>query len=260
MGISLKGSRHRLQGSYFNVGEVINDYLTWLEQIFYVLVYRFNYNEGEYEYGAFRSPKRGDESYSKRVVDKFVSLRDALEEEELGNEIFFNRKERDGVVYSPCLHIVLEYDANLFGLRESWDNCGVDLNRYMAYLRRHFGKCSIIRCFEAHESGYAHIHLIVLFHDYNFEGKSRVDKRGKVRFRVIGENWKKLKRGWGWGYSDVQLVDSVKGGIFYLTKYLSKSVSVKEAGSKGVKTLAMCWFVRKRSFSVGDCFARFTMT
>lgn len=49
-------------------------------------------------------------------------------------------------------------------------------------------------------------------------------------------------------------MDSVRGGVYYLSKYLSKSVSVEEAGSKGVKGLAMCWFMRKRSFSISGEF------
>lgn len=249
MGISLKGSRKRLHGSYFNASEVINDYLTWLEQIFYVLVYRFNYNEGKYEYGAFRSPKRGDDLYAKRVLSRFTCLRKSLED-----KWFFDRRKRSGHVDSPCLHITLEYNANKTSLLDSWNYCGVDFNRYMSFLRRTFGKCSIIRCFEAHESAYCHIHLIVLFHNYLFKGKAMRSKKGRIIFRVIGEDFSKLKSGWIHGYSDIQAVDSVKGGVYYLSKYLSKSISVKEAGDKGVKGLAMCWFMRKRSFSVSGEF------
>ena len=244
MGISLKGSRKRLQGSYFNVGEVINDYLTWLEQIFYVLVYRFNYNEGEYEYGAFRSPKRGDALYARRVMKKFNDLTFKLD-----SDLFYKRRDRLNIVVSRVLYLVLEYDLNRFSLIESWDRCGVDFNRYMSYLRRHFGRCSIIRSYEAHESALCHINLVVLFHDRSFQGR-----RYKKRYRIFGDDWKKLKAGWAHGYSNVTMVDSVRGGAYYLKKYLSKSVNVEEAGSKGIKGLAMCWFMRKRSFSISGEF------
>jgi len=50
------------------------------------------------------------------------------------------------------------------------------------------------------------------------------------------------------------MVDSVRGGAYYLRKYLSKAVSVDDAGSKGLKGLAMCWFMRKRSFSISGEF------
>jgi hypothetical protein len=150
------------------------------------------------------------------------------------------------------LHITLEYNANKTSLLESWNYCGVDFNRYMSFLRRTFGKCSIIRCFEAHESAYCHIHLIVLFHNYLFKGKAMRSKKGRIIFRLV-EDFSKLKSGWIHGYSDIQAVDSVKGGVYYLSKYLSKSVSVK-AGDKGAKGLAMCWFMRKRSFSVSGEF------
>lgn len=244
MGVSLNGSRSRLQSSYFNVGEVINDYLTWLGQIFYVLVYRFNYNEGEYEYAAFRSPKRGDALYARRVMKKFNDLIFKLD-----SELFYRRRDRRNTVISRVLYIVLEYDLNRFDLLHSWGRCGIDFNRYMTYLRRHFGKCSIIRSYEAHESALCHINLVVLFHNRTFQGRLY-----KKKYRVFDEDWKKLKAGWSHGFSNVQMVDSVQGGAYYLRKYLSKAVSVDEAGSKRIKGLAMCWFMRKRSFSISGEF------
>lgn len=248
--VSLRESRKR-GSQHFNLDVVISDYLSWLESIFYVLVSRFNYQSGEQEYGGFRSPKRGDQLYSDRVMLKFKWLR-----QRLGDIIFFDRRIRDGWVESPCLHIVLEYNANRYHLRESYDLCGVDFNRWMTYLRRHFGRVSIIRCFEAHDSGYVHIHLMALFEDHVFEGKPMMNKKGKRIFRVVGKDFNILKKGWKSGYTDFQMVDSAKGGVYYLSKYLSKSVSVEEAGEKGIKGLAMCWFTRKRSFSVSGKFIR----
>lgn len=247
-GVSLKGARRRLQGSYFNISEVIDDYRIWLEQIFYVLVYRFNYNEGKYEYGAFRSPKRGDKLYARRVLRKFDSLRN-----ELDATAFFRLKDHLNIVRGRVLHLVLEYDANLFQIVDSWAVCGLDLNRYMSYLRRHFGRCSIIRCYEAHESGLCHIHIIVYFYEKVFQGRLHYNKK-KRSYRVFGEDWRGIKAGWKHGYSNVEMVDSVQGGAYYLRKYLVKSVDVEKAGSKGIKGLAMCWFMRKRSFSISGEF------
>ncbi len=245
---SLAESRRAYRG-YFDLAGVVGDYLEWIKNIFYVVVYRFNYNSGKYEYGCFRSPKRGDQQYAALTLDKFAALRSALDD-----RVFFDRRKTGGFVSSPVLHAVLEYDANNIGLPDSWRRSGKDFNRFMSYLRRHFGKCSIVRCFESHESGYCHIHVVALFHEYMFEGKVMRNKEGKRRFRVVGESWYTLKDGWTWGYTDFELVDSVRGGVYYLAKYLSKSVSVKEAGSKGVKGLAMCWWSRKRSFSISGDF------
>jgi hypothetical protein len=41
-----------------------------------------------------------------------------------------------------------------------------------------------------------------------------------------------------------------RAGFSYLTKYLSKSTEYKKEDNKSVKTLALCWFFRKRSFTV----------
>jgi len=245
--MSLRSSR-RAYLDNFDVSGIIDDYLEWLKHIFYVVVWRFNYL-GKPEYACFRSAKRGDELYASRVMSKFAILGKHLED-----RWFYNRKVRSGWVESHALLITLEYDSNKYSLKESWALAGIDFNRYMSFLRRAYGKCSIIRCFEAHESGYVHIHLVVLFFIKSFKGKPMKDKKGRRVFRVVGDDWHHLKAGWVHGFSDVRMVDSVKGGSYYLSKYLSKSVSVKEAGDKGLKALSMCWFMRKRSFSVSGDF------
>ena len=59
-----------------------------------------------------------------------------------------------------------------------------------------------------------------------------------------------FKKGWRGGFADILLMNTSNAGFYYLTKYLSKSVEYKKEDSKSVKTLALCWFFRKRSFSV----------
>jgi len=57
---------------------------------FYVIVYLLNFNTGEPEYGCFRSPKRGDDLYSSRVMFKFKCLGKSLDD-----SVFFKRNARD---------------------------------------------------------------------------------------------------------------------------------------------------------------------
>ena len=145
---------------------------------------------------------------------------------------------------------------------------GVDLNRWICGIRRKFkGGVSMVRCFESHESGYPHVHALLIFHKYFFDGRSMKSKKGKLVYRVIGSDLDDLKflvdgsSRWVHGFTDFEMVSSYQGGIRYLSKYLSKSTSFKESISdsgsvKAVRTLAMCWIFHKRSYGYqGEMFA-----
>jgi hypothetical protein len=156
----------------------------------------------------------------------------------------------------------LEYDSNRVDFAYAWQNVGVDFNRWICGIRSKFGSVSVVRVFESHESGYPHVHALLVFHSHKFEGRSMKNMRGKLIYRVVGSDFNNLKslvdgaNRWAQGYSDFELVNSYRGGIRYLAKYLAKSTSIKEAGPKGVKTLAMCWFFHKRSFGYqGEMFS-----
>ena len=231
------------------VDEVLTHYQVWLADILYVVCYRFNYSLGEYQYRAFRSVKRGDEKYSFLTCQKFKRLG------RFGKDlIYFNSASHD-VVKGSGLLLTFEYNANVISLKEAWQNIGVDLNRSASHIRKLFGNFSMIRVFEAHASGYPHIHAMLIFHDYVFSGKLMYSSNENRKiFRVAGSDYDSLKRCWRHGFSDSRMVDSYQGGIRYLSKYLVKSTSLKEASkvddSKGAKTLALCWILHKRSFSI----------
>jgi len=121
-------------------------------------------------------------------------------------------------------------------------------------VRRKFGKIATVRVWESHETGYPHIHVALVFKEKVFLGGYMVSKRGKGKFRVIGEDFSVLRNSWKHGYNDFILCNSVKGAFKYAGKYLMKGISAIDAGSKAVKGLAMCWVFRKRSFSISGHF------
>lgn len=110
---------------------------------------------------------------------------------------------------------------------------------------------------EAHESGYCHIHALLYFKEHSWRG-FRWDgwKDGKriIKYRV--DNVEPLKNGWKGGFADVLLMHSSKAGFGYVGKYLSKSIEHRSGDSKTVKTLALSWFFRKRSFSISGHLAQ----
>lgn len=244
----MKETQKEFEDGGLTVEEIISYYEDWVKQKFWVLISGFNKMEGIEEYAVFRSPKRGDEKYARKVMFKFQGFKASVP-----NESFFNYKARDRVA-SSLLFVTHTFDANRVGLSESWRSVGKLFNHWITLKRQEFGKIEVVRSWESHESGVCHVHALLLFKDYVFQG-CWCQRKGKRRvWRVLTEDMKAVKRGWNSGFSDVQAVNSVRGGFSYIEKYLDKAVSYEKADSKGVKTLAMCWFFRKRAFSVSGAF------
>lgn len=244
------GAQSLFLNGFMGISDVVESYRQWLAIYFYVVCNRFV--RGDFEYGIFHSLKRGDERYSALVCRKFAALG------RFGKGLsYFGDGVREAVSGSGLL-VTLEYDSNKIGLADAWLRVGVDLNRWICGIRRKFGKVSMIRVFESHESGYPHVHALLVFHEYSFFGRSMKNKRGRLIYRVVGADFDSLKSvfhgsvkigdRWSHGFSDFEMVSSYGGGIRYLAKYLGKSTSFELAGSKGALTLAMCWVFGKRSF------------
>ena len=211
--------------------------------VFYVICSRFNYTKRNFEYVFFRGLKRGDDRYGVLTCRKFERLA------RFGRDLVYFGFGSHGHVCGSGLHVVLEYDANVVGLSDAWLRVGVDFNRFMSHVRKLFGKVNVVRVFESHESGYPHVHILLIFDSHVFSGYSS-HRRGKLVYRVFGSDFKSLKSCWNFGFSDFEMVNSFSGGVRYLSKYLVKSTSASLAGVKGIRALAMCWVFHKRSFSV----------
>jgi hypothetical protein len=249
--VSLSKVRDSFLHGWIGVDGVLEYYRLWLAIIFYVICVRFNYSKGEFEYRAFRGVKRGDDKYSFLTCQKVKRLG------RFGNDLVYFNRGSHGHVKGSGLLWTLEYNANVISVGNAWQNVGVDFNRSMSHIRKLFGNFSLVRVWESHESGYPHIHVLLIFHNYVFGGRRMYSQTHKKwLFRVIGSDYKALKGCWCHGFSDSEMVDSYQGGVRYLSKYLVKSTSLKEAGSKGGKTLAMCWLFHRRSFSIsGELFS-----
>ncbi len=188
-----------------------------------------------------RVSKRGDKLYSRRILKRFKKL------EGVGKGFpFFDYHANDAK--GSALLVTLEYDANVIDKGLAWHNVGKDLNRFLSYLRKKFGRIFDVRVFEAHGSGYPHIHLLLIFKHVFSGGRFWDYRKKRFVFRVKGEDFDIFKGAWFQGFSDFQLVNSFKGGLRYLSKYLQKSTCVESANDKGLKTLALCWLFRKRAF------------
>jgi len=227
----------------FDLSTIVEKYVEWVSEDTYMILTKWNKEKWKNDVYAVKCAKRGNDVYRSRVESRFRGLSRRAEE-----LVFFNPKDR-GVKTTRAIWNTLTYDTKLCSFKEAWERIGIEFNRYMAYVRRHFGKISSCRVFESFENGYVHIHCILLFEKYSFS----VFRDAKGQFRVREKDV--LAKGWH-SIIDVKAMSSLAGGFSYLKKYLLKGIDFEGADSKGLKTLALCWVNRKRAFSVSGQFRK----
>ncbi len=226
----------------YSVSEIVDRYVSWVSEDKYMILSRWNRMVEKNEVFAVKCAKRGNDVYRSRVYRRFKGLCGRAED-----AVFFDADCRS-VKRSRALLVTLTYDIKLCSFREAWTNIGVEFNRFMAHVRRKFGKVSCCRVFESFENGYPHIHCILLF-----EAWFSVFRDSKDHFRIHEKDV--FAEGWH-SNVDVKAVSSLAGGLSYLKKYLLKGINFEKADSKGLKTLALCWAYRKRAFSVSGSFRK----
>jgi hypothetical protein len=256
---SRKAVRREFEEYGLSVSQIVDRYWKWVSEDKYMILNRVKIQKVrvrdsrnkkfiiadfpvESDYFAMLCSKRGNPVYRHRVYQRFKKIATLAEE-----AVFFNPKDRTSNKKTSALFVTLTYDTKLCGLGEAWKTLGVEFNRFMAHVRKQFGKVSCFRVFEAYENGYPHIHCILLFEEMEF--KVFRDKKGQFRVREKGS----LAEGWG-SHTDAKAMSSLGRGLSYLKKYLLKSIDVKNKDSKALKTLALGWLFNKRAFSVSGKF------
>jgi len=237
---SLRAFRRDYVRLDYSIPEIVSHYVEWVKDVRYMILSRLKGFENEVY--AVKCAKRGNDVYRSRVRRRFEGLSSMADE-----LVFFNPKDR-GPKNTRALWVTLTYDSKRCSFKEAWPNVGVEFNRFMAFIRKKFGKISCCRVFEAFDNGYPHIHCILLFEStwftvFRYKGKLRVQSKD-----VLANGWH--------SNIDVEAMGSLAGGLSYLKKYLLKNVDVEKADAKGLKTLALCWAYMKRAFSVSGQFRR----
>jgi hypothetical protein len=163
-----------------------------------------NKGEVEKETIAVKCAKRGNDVYWWRVWKRLKFLYD-LEDRTLFDS-------HGNVKTTNALFVTLMYDTKQTTIRNAWNTIGYDFNNWIRNIRKKYGKIYYLRCWEASRRGYPHVHLLMVFSNYQFRvirtaGKYRIHKKGA------------FERSWH-SFVDVQAVRKVKEGIAYVTKYL----------------------------------------
>ncbi len=214
-------------------------YIEWRDYNEYIVVQKQTENlriEGEIdrETIAIKCSKRGNDVYWWRVENRIKKLYN------LKAQALFDPHR--SIKLTSVLFATLTYDVKQSSISNAWETEGEDFNKWIRNLRKKFGRISYFRSLEASKRGYPHIHILMIFHDYEF----KVVKIRK-KYRILEKE--AFEKSWH-SFVDVQAIRQFREGVRYVTKYLTKT---KTESQTQVLTLALCWLFRKRSFAIsGD--------
>jgi len=222
-----------------------------------------------------KAAKRGNDVYRVHILKRMGEL-----EKELPDVEYYDPDRVREIQQTQTLFITLTYDPKRVPLHEAWRRVGKDFNRFKSALMARYGRVrcervgtrghlvkscpdcydlsvSHIRTWEAHASGYPHIHTMLSrpagSWPVRYRGRQhKKDEKSRAMWRLA--SWKE-KQGianlWGHGHVDVQGVYNPVEAIGYITKELTKSLWASD--DKSLKTLALTWAFNRRIYGIsGD--------
>jgi hypothetical protein len=226
-----------LNDGNIHIETLVDEYRCYRDDEIRIIMRKENNENFKNKNYAILGSKRGNKVYNYRTRRRLEPIR------KYPDVKFFNYKDRSNRHKTKAIFVDYTYPRKI-SLSDSWEKIGVDLNRQFSKLRSKYGEFSQFRTFEAQQDGYAHIHAVLIFKDFEFE-----------TFFYNG-NWRIQERDdliWSKGFSDVLALSNTRGGLRYVFKYMAKSYtdtpSIKEE-----RTQALMWAFHKRSYSVSGDF------
>lgn len=230
--------------------EIIKDeFTTWRNKSLFLIFRKVIREEfsSKTSYSGTWARKRGNSVYRMWAKNRFEQFIVDLPDYE-----FFNTRDHDlRNAKSPLLMITLTYDTKRCNFSEAWENIGNEYNRYLSYLKRRFGRIRVLRTWESYDSGYPHVHSVVMFLDREFSVAYCQKTEGRKAYRIVSSDKQIIQKGWH-SFVDVQACYNLSGALCYIGKYISKDLFSKKPAS--IITLAMTWKFNKRVFSFSKGF------
>ena len=191
---------------------------------------------------AVKCAKRGNDIYIWRTKARLSGL-----EEVLGSFCTLDPKKQE----TNAVFVTLTYNSKLKSVPDAWKDVGREWRQFIASLRKRYGEIQTIRAWQAYESGYPHVHAILIFKDQAFKTFLHQDKDGRLSLRIEeSSTWKGL---WH-SFIDVEAPWSVK----QLSNYIMRDSlrfdvaegKLEDEERRVQATLSMQWLFRKRSFAI----------
>ena len=199
---------------------------------------------------SLRLAKRGDFVYKYNLNQKFKWIN------QLPDKNQFNFKDRSKSVFKTHFLFLTHTTQNdnryypNFEKSALWKRDSKVWNRAITRLRQHFGDVFYIRSNEGTEKGFPSPHSILYFKDHMFDVRRQIVKKGKykgkIKYRVFGEEYRKLKRILEGkdqrakkilGFTDFEGIYNIKKSTRYILKYCLNGDSDK----KEIQDLTYFW-------------------
>ena len=268
-----KESASLQRNNEFLCENALRNYVSWVQNPI-LLVFRHVNSNGE-RFSVRRAAKRGDRAYRKQVLDRMNPIFEACED----IEPYFNRHKRKSNALTNCLYLTgtIPHDKSL---KQSWrESLPYHFNLFMGRIKRKYGKALIVwRTWEAHKDGYPHFHAIILFPERNFtcfryKNKWRAHSNSEIRtywgskYNHSSKTYVGLLEKGAYFNMDIQAMDSLKGGLSYVAKYITKATKLPEGYKNSVDaspevkkqllTLSLMWHFHKRAYSTSQKFIEY---
>ena len=185
----------------------------------YLTAQGFNlfYNTDKQTIFAVPTAKRGNRQYGWKVKKKFDEWKRLKPLHRL--------KQKKGYRTTNILHC-----SNTYAWR-SWETflrISDDTNLFLANIRKQYGKIEYLRVYETQKDGTAHVHLLILFLEYDFKLKKNPvgtlpnGHKRKGGWGIYGKS--EIAKHWKQGFMDVTAVVNFEKQSNYLSNYLQKSM------------------------------------
>jgi len=153
--------RELAEKGIFDISDIIQQYESWvLEDRFMVLTHEreaWVSDAGEMEYIAVKCAKRGNDVYVSRVDSRLYGI--GRNVPDIQHNFRLNP-------FTSMLFVTLTYDTKRCSFSEAWKQIGgVEFNLYRAYLRKKYGKFSVMRTWESYQNGHPHFYAILVFEE-----------------------------------------------------------------------------------------------
>jgi hypothetical protein len=196
------------------LGCLVGECNTWRAINLY-LIFNMVHTDGSATTKGGLGRKRGNPIDRWKTKQQFQSAGEAYE-----TALHLERVSHD-MFTDNTFHITFTYDPNHITIGHAWRNVSPDYQRYVAWIRRHFGECAVSRVYVAQKNGYPHIHCIITLQDQAWTVRKR---GGKLRLRARGPCGKSpteeyLASGWTHGNMYIVGVYDPPGLFAYLGDY-----------------------------------------
>jgi len=200
------------------------------------------------EWMTIKASKRGNDVANRGLQRRLSPLRKALRRSAFS---------LDGE-HTRLLYLTLTWDTKIDSAGRSWEKVGEDFNRFMAQLRKKFGKVHVLRSWESSARGYAHVHGLFFFPEKSFVYFEHTNAEEKTTYR-IPNFWRKQIQSMWHSHVDVQAIadngiQRLNDVLSYVVKFEDDHVDVDKWNEKELLTMTALWYFRKRQFGVSGAF------